>query len=132
MLGQWSSHMAAGQRQTCPTSTIQIENPRNVTATVTNQRRKSFKDIMRECYWRREQAHRAQDKDAQQLAALRRIERTRLFGTDGARPEIYVDNVISIGERDSRHTYPALGLDEGDVVSDPKLRYLHPSLRHHF
>ena len=45
-------------------------------------------------------------------------------------PEIYVDNVNSIGERDSLGEYPALGINKADVLKDPKIRgYEHPSLR---
>jgi len=119
---------------------------------------KSFKDVMRECYWKREQAHRELDRNARELALMRRIERNQLFGyvltitgqtltideattqmrrgkltkqeiLEWYSPEIYVDNVNSIGERDSLGEYPALGINRADVLKDPKLHYTHPALR---
>jgi hypothetical protein len=46
-------------------------------------------------------------------------------------PETFTDCLTSIGEVDvpKHRAYPALGLGEGDVLRDPKLRYVHPSLR---
>jgi hypothetical protein len=47
-------------------------------------------------------------------------------------PEVYRDVVDSIGEVDcKKDAYPALGLSSGDVLSDQKLRYRHPSLVTH-
>ena len=169
MLGQFASQIAIQQRELRPTSTqlrVQTvgawQNPKTMGSSQEHgitHKTKSFKDVMRECYWKREQARREQDRDAQELMLLRRIERNQLFGyvlTLGGQtltideamiqmrkgkltkneivewhsPEIYIDNVNSIGERDSLGEYPALDINRADVLRDPKLRdYIHPSLR---
>ncbi len=167
MLGQFASQVAACQRELRPTSTQRVQtvgpwqNPKTIGSSQTYgiaYKTKSFKDIMRECYWKREQARRDADRNAQELALMRRIERNQLFGyvltlngqtltideattqmrkgklskneiLEWHSPEIYVDNVDSIGERDSLSEYPALGINRADVLKDPKLRYTHPSLR---
>jgi hypothetical protein len=154
-LGLYASQKAVEQRT------------QQVTVTSTNHpyqssapKPKSFKEILRECYWKREQLKRDRDVNARELAFMRRLERRQLFGyvltingltltIDEARkqmekgkltkqeildwhnPEIYTDNVLSIGEKDvpKEYFYPALGLEEGDVLKDPKLRYLNPRLR---
>ena len=157
MLGRFASQTATLQQEHRPTST----HPKTVGSSQIHgiaYKTKSFKDVMRECYWKREQAHRKLDTDAQELALMRRIELNQLFGyvltlngqtltideattqmrrgkltkqeiLEWHSPEIYVDNVDSIGERDSLGEYPALGINRADVLKDPKLHYTHPALR---
>jgi hypothetical protein len=179
-MGEWSSRKALERRtQQAPILApfangertvdkanieVKIPNPKIVGSSqehgITHEP-KSFKEILRECYWKREQARRDHDKPAREIAFMRRLERRQLFGyvltitgltltIDEARrrmgkgkltrneilewhsPEVYTDNILSIGEKDvyKEHSYPALGLEEGAVLSDPKLHYLHPALVH--
>jgi hypothetical protein len=131
-VGLWSSQKSALQRQTRPTSTIHDTHLKKGASATQGETRmqvrpspptnhKPFKEILRESYWKREQAHRTQEE--RDLALLRQVERDRLFGISTGKPEIYVDNVQSIGERDALNDYPALGLERGTVISDPKLNY---------
>jgi len=53
-----------------------------------------------------------------------RLERQRLFD------EAFHDNVHSIGEVDALTGSEALDVNRADVLRDPKLGYLHPSLSH--
>jgi len=52
-----------------------------------------------------------------------RDERKRLFS------EAFHDNIDSIGEVDALTGSEALEVNRGDVLRDPKLRYVHPSLK---
>jgi len=52
-----------------------------------------------------------------------RDERKRLFS------EAFHDNVHSIGEVDALTGSEALEVNRGDVLRDPKLRYIHPCLK---
>jgi len=51
-----------------------------------------------------------------------RDERKRLFS------EAFHDNIDSLGEVDALTGSEALEVNRGDVLRDPKLRYVHPSL----
>ena len=153
-MGYYATAKAAERRTQQETITVTIPQPTQET------KPKSFKEILRECYWKREQLKRDRDVNARELALMRKLERRQLFGyvltingltltIDEARkqmvkgtltrneilewhsPEMYTDNVLSIGEKDvpKGYFYPALGLEEGAVVKDPKLRYTHSALR---
>ena len=39
---------------------------------------------------------------------------------------IYHDNIESIGEQVITHTLPQIDVNQGDVLIDPKRRYIHP------
>ena len=157
MLGRFASQIATLQQERRPTST----HPKNMGLSQSHgiaYKTKSFKDVMRECYWKRDQARRFADRDAVELRILRTLERDRLYGfvitIDGRKltideanslrdnglltmnevrtwhkAEIYSDMTNSIGEKDSLGEYPALGVNKGDVLRDPKMRYTHPALR---
>lgn len=142
-VGRSASQIIALQREPYPASTRNPYSSQN----------------LHDFYRRREQAHEAKDKNAEDLAMMRKLEHQRLFGyvitidgrtltTEDAlrrlehgkltkheilewhNPEIYCDEVLSVGERDSLDTFPALQIDRGDVLHDPKIpNYQHPSLR---
>jgi hypothetical protein len=63
-----------------------------------------------------------QEKDKSRLD--RRLERQRLFD------EAFHDNVHSIGEVDALTGSDVLDVSRADVLRDPKIGYLHPSLNH--
>lgn len=62
-----------------------------------------------------------QKKDQTRYAA--RLEKQRLFS------EAHYDQIDSPGEVDALTSSVTLGVERAEVLRDPKLRYLHPSLR---
>jgi hypothetical protein len=68
---------------------------------------------------RRSRSKREKDKARQDT----RDERRRLFS------EAFHDNVHSIGEVDALTGSETLEVNRGDVLRDPKLRYIHPCLK---
>jgi lipoprotein NlpI len=119
---------------------------------------KPFREVLWQCYQLRQERAQQADKNFQLDQQMRQFEHERLFGyvitiygkkltveearqrieqhkltraeiLDWHNPQIYFDEVLSIGERDSLDTFPTLKIDHGDVLYDPKIQYCHPSLR---
>lgn len=71
-----------------------------------------------------------QQRNAQRANEWQRQKNLRKVARQILRQEqlqiIYHDNIESIGEQVITHTLPRIDVNQGDVLIDPKRRYIHP------